>query len=398
MVHAGDSSNRIWHSTWDGTNWTPNTRIPNQTSQAPSTIASHDGLLHLLHIGDTSNRIFHSTLDLAWRPNVAVPHQTSKSQPAMVNHAGVLHMVHAGDSSNRIWHSRCFVNQTTNIMITGYWPPTNHMIAQFSRDPELNPDGWKGRNWRDHGFDIHAFFPDLDNPNADPLGTGDFTVNYPDTTADWARITAVIQPVAIITFSRGDNDRSWEIEARQRNRSLWLTDHYTGQPDPEPPDLGVPPETIRLSTLPMESIRQRVDAAGLGLNVYIDDSSSDLGGGFLSEFIAYLGVWYQSLNRGVDSWGRCLAAGHVHVGVQVPLADATIAAEETIEALIDHIDDMIDGLAGRFIANRRTHETHSYLRPCRWVRLMAPSNRWIVDDKPPHYNWCDFCFPALADG
>ena len=43
---------------------------------------------------------------------------------------------------------------TNNILLTGYWPPTNHMLRQFSTDPEQNPGGWRGRNWRGHGFDI----------------------------------------------------------------------------------------------------------------------------------------------------------------------------------------------------------------------------------------------------
>ncbi len=50
------------------------------------------------------------------------------------------------------------------------------------------------------------------------------------------------------------------------------------------------------------------------------------------------------------------------------------------------------------VANRRTKETHSLDHPCAWVDQIAFSNRWLVTDKPPGYHWCDFCFPALADG
>ena len=49
-----------------------------------------------------------------------------------------------------------------NIMLTGYWNPTGQMIAQFSNDSYLNPDGWKGANWEGWGFNIYSFFPNLD--------------------------------------------------------------------------------------------------------------------------------------------------------------------------------------------------------------------------------------------
>jgi hypothetical protein len=86
------------------------------------------------------------------------------------------------------------------------------------------------------------------------------------------------------------------------------------------------------------------------------------------------------------------------VGIPVPLDDAVLAAETTIETLIGYLEERIDGTAGRFIANRRTKETHSYLRPCSWVSQMAHQNRWVVDDKPPTYKWCDWCFPDRRDG
>jgi len=40
-----------------------------------------------------------------WTPNVRIPNQSSKASPALANFQGRLHMVHLGDSSNDIWHS-----------------------------------------------------------------------------------------------------------------------------------------------------------------------------------------------------------------------------------------------------------------------------------------------------
>ena len=50
---------------------------------------------------------------------------------------------------------------TNNIMITGYWPPTNEMVRHFSNNPVQNPGGWVGGNWEGRGYDIYAFFPEF---------------------------------------------------------------------------------------------------------------------------------------------------------------------------------------------------------------------------------------------
>ena len=50
------------------------------------------------------------------------------------------------------------------------------------------------------------------------------------------------------------------------------------------------------------------------------------------------------------------------------------------------------------VANSRTRETHSLDHPCEWVSAIANGNRRFVTDKPSGYHWCDYCFPALADG
>ena len=42
---------------------------------------------------------------------------------------------------------------TRNILLTGYWYPTNEMLAQFSTDPLLNGNGWEDDNWEAPGYD-----------------------------------------------------------------------------------------------------------------------------------------------------------------------------------------------------------------------------------------------------
>ena len=50
---------------------------------------------------------------------------------------------------------------TNNILITGYWPPTNEMVRHFSTDPVQNPLGWMGDNWEGRGYNIYSFFPEF---------------------------------------------------------------------------------------------------------------------------------------------------------------------------------------------------------------------------------------------
>jgi len=85
--------------------WTINVRIPGQQSWAPPALAYYGGL-HMVHLGDSSRDIWHSTFDgNTWTPNVRIPGQQSWASPALTHYGTQLHMVHLGDSSNDIWHS-----------------------------------------------------------------------------------------------------------------------------------------------------------------------------------------------------------------------------------------------------------------------------------------------------
>jgi hypothetical protein len=232
---------------------------------------------------------------------------------------------------------------TNNILITGYWPPTNEMIRRFSTNPEQNPTGWIGKNWENRGYDIHSFFPEFPGgTDVNPKGNGDLEVDYQDTSADWWRITDMIKPVAIITFSRGSSGSNWEVEYRAKNRTAWVSDYVIPlKPTPAPPDASVPAETIRYSTLPMTQIRDAVNNANLGISAFIDMNSQSLGGAFLSEFIGYHGSWYQSIHASPDDPFQTFAAGHIHVGIQTPLESAKTATDISLRELITHVNTLI---------------------------------------------------------
>ncbi len=231
------------------------------------------------------------------------------------------------------------------ILLTGYWPPTNEAIRRFSRNPARNPQGWIGANWEGRGYDVVSYFPEFTPPNCTNNcgpGEGALTVDYQDTVRDWGRVVGKERPIALITFSRGFDDLSWELEMNQYNRMFWFHDFIAPtQPTPAPPDPTVPVGHLRNSSLPVQEIVDAVTAANLGLAPVICFSQD--GGGFLSEFVAYLGVWHKETHDDPADPDWCVAAGHVHVGGQIPAPTARVAAEVTLRTLIDHVDAVIAG-------------------------------------------------------
>ena len=226
------------------------------------------------------------------------------------------------------------------IIVTGFWPPTNEMIRHFSQSSTLNPEGWQGDNWENRGYDIVSFFPSFNPPNCSNCGQGygDFEVDYQDTSEDFWTIFNQINPIAVITFSRGYIDLSWEMEFNAYNRVNWIND-YTSPflPTPNPPDQNEAAYFLRNSNLPMEDIVNAIDNLNIGLTPYIDADGDP--GHYVSEFMAYHGTWYRDLNEFGDE--NCISAGHIHVGGNIDWDTATLATEESIRVLINHLDQFI---------------------------------------------------------
>ena len=206
------------------------------------------------------------------------------------------------------------------------------MIAPFSTDPLLNPDGWKGENWEDLGYNIHSYFP---TPGS---YTGTFEVDYQDTWNDFWNITEEIQPIAIISFGAGDGP--WEIEYNARNLGFWYPDEKAPfQPTPCPPDDTVEVDFIRHATLPLQRIADVVNQE-TSLDAWVDWSGTP--GSYLCEYMAYLGMWYQSLHNESSSSHPCLAAGFIHVHASVPVTEAMKAVNCTLRETITYLDTLND--------------------------------------------------------
>ena len=230
------------------------------------------------------------------------------------------------------------------ILLTGYWPPSNEAIRRFSPDPGQNPDGWLGSNWESRGYDVYSYFPEF-NPrdcNNCGKGNGDLEVDYQDTSLDFWRIVDDIQPIAIITLSRGYIDHNWELEMNQYNRDTWTGDYVTPfQPTPAPPDDSVPGGHLRNSSLPVQAIVDAVNAANIGVNAYICYSGD--GGGFLSEFAAYHGVWSKEDRDSPADPNWCIAGGHIHVGGQINWSTAQHALRISLRETISYVDSIRAG-------------------------------------------------------
>lgn len=233
-----------------------------------------------------------------------------------------------------------FDGHTNNILLTGYWPPTNEMLRPWSTNPAQNPGGWQGQDWEGRGYDIFSFFPEF--PNGLGQGEGDFEVDYQDTSADWQRIVNEIKPVAIITFSRANTSIGWELEGGNRMyaSSQWTSDSSA----PTKPGADLPimralaPGTELFSSLPIDDIISAV--AGSGANVDPFKTVID-NGRFLSNYIGLHGNWYHEQNKDELAEFRNFAAGHIHVGQGTAVADGTLATEVTLRTLINHLDNII---------------------------------------------------------
>ena len=233
-----------------------------------------------------------------------------------------------------------FNRERPKIMVTGYWPPTNEMVRHFSQDPELNPQGWQGEDWEGLGYDIVSFFPQFDPADCNDCGQGygNLEVDYQDFSQDYWPIVEEVQPVGIITFSRGFNDMSWELENRLVNRTNWYND-YTSPllPTPNPPDSTVNNYYVRYTSLPVADIINAIQTAHLGLDPYLDNTNAGM---FLSEFAGYHGVWYKETYE-EDPEIPCFSGGHIHVGAQVDWDTAKEAAQISIRALINYVDQLM---------------------------------------------------------
>ena len=237
------------------------------------------------------------------------------------------------------------------VVITGYWPPSNEMLRQWSTKPLSGSAGWQGENWRGLGYDVYSFFPEFPpdgNPVGDPIGSpgsvgaveSDLQVDYQDTSKDFWRIMDDYQPRILITTSRG-GDIDWELEAVEGGHTSdgtadqdWRSDAYGNVTSPV--KTSVDPRSweaidayrngITLnSQLPLTRILHATQALQIA-NVEIDRTGTS--GNYLSGFMGLHGLFY---NQQVPT---NVAAGHIHVGRDTSADVARTLMETTLTTVL----------------------------------------------------------------
>lgn len=246
-----------------------------------------------------------------------------------------------------------------NVVLMGYWPPTNEMLRPWSEDLEQNPDGWIGANWEGYGYDVRAFFPEFPpdgDPSNDPIGSDgsvgsprhDLQVDYQATSLDFWRIVDEHRPVLLVSTSRG-SDIGWEIEAVEGGHGVgnpggpeldWASDGYP--PYVQPEQTSIEPaswdaiSTYRQGTtlatrLPVDAIVAATSALAL-TDVAIDPTGTS--GNFLSGYLGLHGLYYAEVWAPQAGY-QVAAAGHIHVGTAVAVDDAHALVQATLRAVLE---------------------------------------------------------------
>jgi hypothetical protein len=311
--------------------------------------------------------------------------QTPEHNPALRLFSEVSLAGWGGDTGSYNSHDPveiCVQDKPRVILLFGYWPPTD--IGIQSRRGML----WKWRDWqrnyKNSGFDVIAISPTFaaqigwdDAARTSPFwgkGDGQLRVDYDSTSRDFWNLVRQHNPIAILSFSRGAADKSWEFEAlaKNRRRAEWTTslpyrdntgalaaaspmiwappsaggtrgDHspfkFRGPKPGDPPDPTENAGFLRRSNLPMvalkESLERRITRANLVPEID-DNPAGRLGGTFVSEYMSYHVNWYRDYTQqefANDPDKQCWYAGHTHVGIFVH----RLIAERAVEIQLDHI-------------------------------------------------------------
>lgn len=94
-------------------------------------------------------------------------------------------------------------------------------------------------------------------------------------------------------------------------------------------------------TLPYREIASDLTNANVRITNIVDDYGS--GGSYLSEFLSLQGLIYKAKNANPTSADWCAVAGHIHVGIQLPVAVGTQAVEVQLRRVIAHVDRLVRG-------------------------------------------------------
>ncbi|MBS1703276.1 MAG: hypothetical protein JST12_16550 [Armatimonadetes bacterium] len=200
-------------------------------------------------------------------------------------------------------------------------------------------------------------------------GIGPWVVEYHTTSVNFWNLVQLYNPVAVMTFSRSNNDNDWILEKIVSNlpHNSWSTDFASKQPDiggdcsdpakmatrpnaPNNPITNNPPDTTTSAfvasgnptgtrTVPAAvfTLQQSIATAlttqfpgGQVVPVTGHQMGVDPGDQYVSAYTGYLATWYQSAYS-----ASCKAGFHTHVGFAITLANAQAAFATQLTTLIN---------------------------------------------------------------
>ncbi|MCK1823599.1 hypothetical protein MTQ10_29450 [Streptomyces sp. XM83C] len=105
-VHKGvGDDKRLFHTTFNGTSWSPDTPLPYQSTTGPA-LAVYNGRLHLVHKSGNNNEMWHATYDGSqWSADTRMPAHMTSANPALAVYQGRLHLVHKSGNNSELWHA-----------------------------------------------------------------------------------------------------------------------------------------------------------------------------------------------------------------------------------------------------------------------------------------------------
>ncbi len=224
------------------------------------------------------------------------------------------------------------MTKSKNIVLTGFWHPTNEILRPFSAHPTTNPDGWQGGNWRGLGYDIFSFFPEIDAGNRG-VGIGNFRVDFASVFNDFIHVTEAFKPITMIGFGFAPHanmrfEMNYPAKFQkwfERGEIPTVVEEKTRYAIQD----SLKTSKTFYSTLPVKKIKSRIDALGLK---NFQTEINDLGdpGEYLCAFLSYLLGWYHSENLATNQM-----SGFIHA--QGEVGDLKLALEACLREAISKI-------------------------------------------------------------
>ncbi len=143
MIFVGRASKKyqLWHKwTENLEHWSPARQIPNQFSKEEPALAVFNGKLHMVHLGKSSNDIWHSIFDgTAWTPNTRTGKKSWKTPALAVSPPAFgpsrLHMIHNVQNKNPFTPADFLNLELYHSMFEGtFWSKSHRIKGSFSKD------------------------------------------------------------------------------------------------------------------------------------------------------------------------------------------------------------------------------------------------------------------------